>query len=129
MSSVANSPGVPDPTRLADPVRPTRGPPAPGDEEAVTGPATNEPIAGYDGLTTRDLIGSLSSHSEAELTAIESYERAHRKRKAVIGKLRVLRDGDRRVREHKALTTDQVVAALRRFRARSAAPVAGDTKR
>jgi len=95
----------------------------------VTGPATVEPVAGYDSLTTRDLIGSLSSHSQTELTAIESYERAHRKRKAVFGKLRVLRDVDRRVREHKALSTDQVVAALRRLRARGAVPVAGDTKR
>ena len=96
----------------------------------MTGSATVEPIAGYDGLTTRDLIGSLSSHSQTELAAIESYERAHRKRKAVFGKLRVLRDDvDRRVGEHEVLSTDQVVEALRRFRARRAAPVAGDTKR
>jgi N-acetyl-gamma-glutamylphosphate reductase len=95
----------------------------------VTGPATDEPIAGYDGLTTRALIGSLSSRSQTELAAIDSYERAHRKRKAVFGKLRVLRDGDRQVREHTALSTDQVVAALRRLRARGIAPVAGDAKR
>lgn len=95
----------------------------------MTGPATDEPIAGYDSLTTRDLIESLSSHSQAELAAIESYERAHRKRKAVFGKLRRLRNDSRPRRERTALSTDEVVAALRRYRARGVRAVARDGKR
>jgi N-acetyl-gamma-glutamylphosphate reductase len=90
---------------------------------------TAEPVAGYDGLRTRDLIPSLSTHSQMELAAIESYERAHRNRGAVLSKLRRLRHGEQRLREHKALSTDEVVAALRRFRARGVAPVARAVKR
>lgn len=88
-----------------------------------------EPIAGYDGLTTRDLIAGLSGHSQTELAPIESYERAHRNRQAVFSKLRRLRQGEQRLRKYKALSSDEVVAALRRFRARGVAPVARDVKR
>ena len=82
----------------------------------MTAPAAEEPVAGYDGLKTRDLIASLSSYSRAELAAIESYERAHRNRGMVFSKLRRLRDGAQRRREHRALSTDEVEATLRRLR-------------
>ena len=94
----------------------------------MTAPTTDEPVAGYDSLNTRDLVAALSSYAQPELAAIERYERAHRKRKAVFSKLRGLRNGSRQPRERKVLSTDQVVAALRRFRARGVAPVARDAK-
>jgi hypothetical protein len=95
----------------------------------MTAPTADEPVAGYDGLKTRDLIASLSSHSQVQLEAIESYERAHRNRKAVLSKLGRLRNGGRRLRDHKALSTDQVVAALRRFRGRRVVPVSRSAQR
>jgi len=95
----------------------------------VTAPTANEPVAGYNGLKIRDLIASLSSHSQTELAAIETYERAHRNRNAVFNKLRRLRHGDQRLRKLKALSNDEVVAALRRFRARGDAPVSRTMKR
>jgi hypothetical protein len=95
----------------------------------VTAPTAVEPVAGYDGLKTRDLIASLSIHSQMQLEAIESYERGHRNRKAVLSKLGRLRHGGQRLRDHKALSTDQVVAALRRFRGRRVAPVSRSAQR
>lgn len=95
----------------------------------MTVPTDAEPIAGYDALKTRDLIAALSSHSQTELAAIETYEGAHRNRKAVFSKLRRLRHGEQRLRKHKALSDDEVVAALRRFRARGVAPVSRAVKR
>jgi N-acetyl-gamma-glutamylphosphate reductase len=95
----------------------------------MTAATVNEPVPGYDGLKTRDLIAALSSHSQTELAAIETYERAHRNRKTVFSKLRRLRHGGQRLQEHNALSTDEVVAALRRFRARGVEPVARDVKR
>jgi hypothetical protein len=82
----------------------------------MTAPAADEPVDGYDGLKTRDLIASLSNYSRAELAAIERYERAHRIRGAVLSKLRRLRHGNQRLQEQRALSTDEVVATLRRLR-------------
>jgi hypothetical protein len=90
---------------------------------------TDEPVGGYDGLKTRELIASLSRFSQAELAVIESYERSHKNRKAVFGKLRGLRRVGERLRKQKALSSDEVVAALRRFRARKVAPVSRNAKR
>ena len=95
----------------------------------MTASKTDEPVAGYDSLKTPDLVAALSSYAQPELAAIESYERAHRNRKAVFSKLRRLRNGSRPHRERKALSTDEVVAALRRFRARGVRAVARDGKR
>ena len=57
----------------------------------MTAPTADEPVAGYDGLQTRDLV--------------------------------------ERLRKRKALSTDEVVATLRRFQALSVAPVHRDLKR
>jgi hypothetical protein len=95
----------------------------------MTAAAVNEPVPGYDGLKTRDLIAALPGHSQTELAAIETYERANRNRKTVFSKLRRLRHGEQESPEHKALSNDEVVVALRRFRARGVAPVARDVKR
>lgn len=92
-------------------------------------PATvNEPVAGYDRLKTKDVVASLSSRSRRELAAIESYERAHRNRKAVFSNLRRLRR-DEPLRGADALSTEEVVAALRRFQARRVPLVSRDASR
>ena len=95
----------------------------------MTAPTADEPVAGYDGLKARDLIASLSSHSQAELAAIESYELAHRNRKTVFRSLRRLRSRSQRLREQRALSTDEVEAALRRLQARGLAPATRNVKR
>jgi hypothetical protein len=82
----------------------------------MTTPTVNEPLAGYDRLTAKDVVALLSTRSRRELAAIETYERAHRNRKAVFSKLRRLRR-DKPLRVPTALNTEQVVAALRRFQA------------
>lgn len=82
----------------------------------MTTPTVKEPVGGYDSLKTKEVIASLSSHSQVELARIESYERAHRNRKAVFSKLRRLRQ-DEPLPGPDALSTEEVVAALRRFQA------------
>ena len=49
------------------------------------------PVDGYDGLKPRELKKSLSSHSQHELETIERYERANKKRPAILDKLRFMR--------------------------------------
>jgi len=49
------------------------------------------PVDGYDGLKPRELKKSLSSHSQDELETIERYERANKKRPAILDKLRFMR--------------------------------------
>jgi hypothetical protein len=94
----------------------------------LTTPAVDEPVAGYDSLSARDVVAFLSSRSRREQAAIESYERAHRNRQTVLSKLRRLRqEGPARVPQ--ALSTEQVVAALRRFRADRVTLVSRDAKR
>ena len=70
-----------------------------------------EPVAGYDSLKTKEVIASLSSHSQVELAEIERYERAHEDREAVSDKLRWLRH-DEPLPGYDALNVDDVIAAL-----------------
>jgi hypothetical protein len=70
-----------------------------------------EPVPGYDKLSPKELIASLSDHSQIELAEIESYERDHENRVPVFDKLRWLRQ-DEPVRGYDALDVDGVVAAL-----------------
>jgi hypothetical protein len=76
----------------------------------VTG---NEPVSGYDGLKTKEVVASLSSHSQVELAEIEGYERAHENRRVVFDKLRWLRQ-DEPLPGYDALSSEQVVAALKK---------------
>jgi hypothetical protein len=94
----------------------------------MTTPIVNEPVAGYDRLKAKDVVASLSTRSRKELAAIESYERAHRNRKAVLSKLRQLRHGEP-LRAPETLSTEQVVAALRRLQADRLPLVSRDAKR
>ena len=57
----------------------------------MTAATVNEPVSGYDGLKTKDVIASLSSRSQVELAEIESYEHTHQDRLSVFDKLRWLR--------------------------------------
>jgi hypothetical protein len=126
-SAVVDASGVANPGRVADPapVSRTGGVPTNGE---MTMSAVEEPVAGYDSLKTKDIVASLSSRSRRELAAILSYERAHRNRKAVFSKLRRLRQ-DEPLRGPDALSTEEVVAALRRFQAGRVPLVSRDTKR
>ncbi|MBA2631360.1 MAG: hypothetical protein H0U84_10135 [Thermoleophilaceae bacterium] len=69
------------------------------------------PIAGYDRLSEKEVIGQLHLLSQVELGVIEAHERSHGNRPAVLNKL-----GYVRVREplpgYDDLDADQVVAIL-----------------
>jgi hypothetical protein len=71
----------------------------------------SEPVPGYDGLKTKELVASLSSRTQVELAEIESYERAHENRRVVFDKLRWLRQ-DEPLPGYDALSSEEVVAAL-----------------
>ena len=71
----------------------------------------DEPVSGYESLKTKEVVASLSSHSQVELTEIESYERAHENRRVVFDKLRWLRQ-DEPLPGYDALSSDEVIAAL-----------------
>lgn len=70
-----------------------------------------EPVAGYDKLKTKEVVASLSSHSQVKLAEIESYERAHEDREPVLDKLRWLCNGEP-LPGYDALSVDEVIAAL-----------------
>lgn len=128
-SSVADPGRIADPGRFTDPApfNRARGIPTTGGKKMTT-PTVKEPVGGYDSLKTKEVIASLSSHSQVELARIESYERAHRNRKAVFSKLRRLRQ-DEPLPGPDALSTEEVVAALRRFQAGRVTLVSRDAKR
>ena len=72
-----------------------RVPGEPKAEGAVRGAAAREqdlPIAGYDDLGVAAINSKLSSLSGVELSKLEWYERKHKKRKTVLGKIESLRN-------------------------------------
>ncbi len=69
------------------------------------------PFAGYDDLDDREVTKALSGHSQAELEAVESYERSHKERKPVLDKLRYMRQ-DEPLPGYDVLTSEEVVSAL-----------------
>jgi hypothetical protein len=79
--------------------------PGPHDESAPL------PFTGFDRLDTTEVISTLSDHSQAELTAVETYERANQNRKPVLDKLRFMRQPEP-LSGYDALTPEEVVAAL-----------------
>ena len=78
----------------------------------MTSVKDKEPVAGYDGLKTNDVVASLSSRSQVELAEIESHERSHEGREAVFNKLRWMRQKEP-FPGYDALSIDEVVAALK----------------
>jgi len=77
----------------------------------MTTATVNEPVPGYDSLKTKEVIASLSSHSQVELAEIERYERSHQDRLNVFDKLRWLRQ-DEPLPGYDALSSQEVQAAL-----------------
>jgi hypothetical protein len=71
----------------------------------------SEPVSGYDSLKTKELVASLSSRSQVELAAIESYEHTHQNRVSVFDKLRWLRQ-DEPLPGYDALSSDELLGAL-----------------
>jgi hypothetical protein len=71
----------------------------------------NEPVSGYNGLKTKEVVASLASHSQVELGEIERYERDHENRRVVFDKLRWLRQ-DEPLPGYDAFSSEEVVAAL-----------------
>lgn len=71
----------------------------------------NEPVSGYEKLKTKEVIASLTTHSQVELAEIEEYERSHQDRPVVFDKLRWLRQKEP-LPGYDALESDEVLAAL-----------------
>jgi hypothetical protein len=69
------------------------------------------PIAGYDQLTDKQVGDQLSQLSQVELAAVETFERAHGSRPAVLDKLRYMRSSEP-LPGYDALTTEQIATAL-----------------
>jgi hypothetical protein len=127
-SSITHSNRFTDPGRFTDPTPANRARGIPTTGGKLTTPTVNEPVAGYDRLKAKDVVASLSTRSRRELAAIASYERAHRNRKAILSKLRRL-GHEEPLRDPEALSTEQVVAALRRLQADRLPLVSSDAKR
>ena len=91
--------------------RPARGAEELGPAEAASADERQLPIAGYDGLKSRQITEHLSQLSQVELGAVETYERAHADRPAVLDKLRYMR-GREPLPGYDSLTPTQIAEAL-----------------
>jgi hypothetical protein len=69
------------------------------------------PIPGYDKISNKHLIAELSKHTQAELAAIDTYERAHKNRTPVFHKLRYLR-GPEPLQGYDKLSVAEILAGL-----------------
>ena len=81
------------------------------EERAPSAEEAQLPFAGYDRLGERQLKDGLSAHSQIELEAAESYERSHKRREAVLNKLRYLR-GSEPLPGYDALGVEEVLGAV-----------------
>ena len=81
--------------------------PASGDQAADA----QLPFSGYDRLDDKDVVDALSDHSQAELEAVEAYERAHQNRGTVLDKLRYMR-GSEPLPGYDALGAQEIVGVL-----------------
>ena len=70
------------------------------------------PFAGYERLDAGELVADLSTHSQVELTAIETFESSHRHRTAVLNKLRYLR-GSEPIPDYDGLDPEALAAVIR----------------
>jgi hypothetical protein len=71
----------------------------------------SQPLPGYDRISIKHLIPVLSKHSQVELTAIDTYERAHKKRSPVFDKLRYLR-GKEPLQGYDTLSAKEILVGL-----------------
>ena len=69
------------------------------------------PITGYDQLDDKQVNDQLAQLSQVELATVETYERAHGSRPAVLEKLRYMRSSEP-LPGYDALTTEQIAEAL-----------------
>jgi hypothetical protein len=69
------------------------------------------PIAGYDQLSDKEVGDRLSQLSQVELATVETYERAHGNRPAVLHKLHYMH-GTEPVPGYDTLTTEEIADAL-----------------
>lgn len=53
--------------------------------------SASPPFADYDRLRTKQVVTCLWEHSQSELAAVETYERANQNRQAILDKLRYMR--------------------------------------
>ena len=81
------------------------------DPTASTPDESHVPIAGYDQLSDKEIGDRLSQLSQVELAAVETYERAHGSRPAVLHKLRYMR-GAEPLPDYDTLTPDQIAEAI-----------------
>jgi hypothetical protein len=84
------------------------------DTPAVTGSPDDDgqlPIPGYGQLKEKEIRDRLSQLSQLELATVETYERAHGSRPAILEKLRYMR-GSEPLPGYDELTTEQIAAAL-----------------
>jgi hypothetical protein len=92
--------------------RPSEGPGR--NSAAATGPPAEPdrlPIAGYDGLSSENVRARLAALSQVDLGVVESYERDHGNRPAVLDKLRYLRTSEP-FPGYDALSFEQIADAL-----------------
>jgi hypothetical protein len=72
---------------------------------------TQSPIDGYDRLDARKVIAELPQRSQSELATIETHERSHKDRPAVLNKLGYLR-GDEPLSGYDSLDPEQISTEL-----------------
>lgn len=85
--------------RADGPIEPVADSEAPGFEPQTEEPATpavasvsvhDLPIEGYDDLAARHVVDRLAALDRADLARVEAYERRHRNRSTVLGKISIL---------------------------------------
>jgi hypothetical protein len=69
------------------------------------------PFAGYDRLDAKQVVEALSDHSQLELEAVDCYERSHQNRRAVLDKLRYMRQREP-LPGYDGLSVEEIVSAL-----------------
>jgi predicted ArsR family transcriptional regulator len=79
--------------------------------EAAAANGHSLPIPGYDRLDGKQVAGRLSQLSQLELATVETYERAHAGRPAVLHKLRYMR-GSEPLPGYDALSPEAIATAL-----------------
>ena len=80
-----------------------------GDDGAMSD--AESPIDGYDRLDSSKVVAQLAQRSQNELATIETHERAHKDRPAVLNKLGYLR-GDEPLPDYDTLDPEQISTVL-----------------
>ena len=77
----------------------------------TSAPSASPPFADYERLSTKQVVTRLWEHSQTELTAVESYERANQNRQAILDKLKYMRQPEP-LAGYDELSPDEIVALL-----------------